>query len=100
MSISTNCFPGDWKCAKVSPRFKTGKTELCCHYRPILVLLVLCLEEHIHVHLSGYFLSDNNLILDTQSGFRAGHSCQTALTNITNAWHEALDMGILTGVLL
>ena len=98
--IDTNSFPSDWKCAKVSPLFKKGKKEFLCNYRPISILPVLskCLEKHIHVHFYN-FLNVHNLISDSQSGFRANHSCQTALTNITNTWYDAIDKGLLTGVL-
>ena len=35
-----------------------------------------------------------------QSGFRYNHSCQTALTLITEEWLKAMNNGELTGVLM
>ena len=45
------------------------------------------------------FLETNNLLFITQSGFRAKHSCETALTNIIENWITALNDGKLVGTL-
>ena len=42
----------------------------------------------------------NNLFLDNQSGFRAGHSCETALTTLVNDWSREIDKGSMVGAVL
>ena len=39
-----------------------------------------------------------DLITTSQSGFREFHSCQTALTKLTDAWLHAMDEGNLIGI--
>ncbi len=52
------------------------------------------------IHISFYnFLKTNNLLHLAQSGFRHFFSCETALSNILNKWTEAIDKGLLNGVI-
>ena len=71
------------------------------NYRPISILPALSkiFERHIHTHLMA-FLTSNDLICKTQSGFRSFHSCQTALTSLVDAWASDIDRNKLVGVLL
>ena len=46
------------------------------------------------------FLRKHNLLHKTQSGFRAQHSCETALINIIDLWLNAIDNGKMIGVVL
>ena len=40
-SLTTGIFPGDWKCAKVTPLFKQGSSSDMNNYRPISVIPVM-----------------------------------------------------------
>ena len=47
------------------------------------------LDEHIE---------KNNILLQEQSGFKKGHSCETSLQNIISNWKESIDFDLLVGV--
>ena len=100
-SIRSSCFPDKWKEAKVSPLHKNGPLEEINNYRPISVLPVLSkvLEKHVSDSLTIY-LNENNLLHMTQSGFRSHHSCETALSHMTDSWLKAIDDGNMVGVVL
>ena len=71
------------------------------NHRPISVLPVLSkvLEKHVSDSLTVY-LNENNLLHTTQSGFRSYHSCETALSYMTDSWLNAIDDGNMVGVVL
>ena len=100
-SISNSVFPSKWKEAKVAPLHKNGSHEEVNNYRPISILPVLSkvLEKHVHASLSD-FLHEHSLLHKTQSGFRAKHSCETALVNMVDSWLDAIDNGQMIGVVL
>ena len=100
-SIINSVIPGKWKEAKVTPLFKNGPHEEVNNYRPISILPVLSkvLEKHVHESLSE-FLHTYDLLHKTQSGFRAQHSCETALVNMIDLWMNAIDSGKMVGVVL
>ena len=45
------------------------------------------------------FISDNNILVEQQSGFRSQHSTETALLGSTNEWLYNMDSGLINGVL-
>ena len=100
-SITSSVFPSKWKEAKVAPLHKGGPHEELNNYRPISVLPILSkvLEKHVHDSLSN-FLHQHELLYRTQSGFRAGHSCETALVNMVDSWLSAIDNSKLIGIVL
>ena len=46
------------------------------------------------------FLHQHELLHKTQSGFRAQHSCETALVNLIDLWLNAIDNSKMVGVVL
>ena len=72
------------------PKPKSISTDLN-DYRPISILSVFTkpLERHIHKHLTFLFcfcfLETHQFFHSLQFGFRCGHSCQTAVTRLTDA---------------
>ena len=94
LSIRENVFPSTWKAAKVVPIYKSGSPVDPANYRPIAVLPVVSkiLEKHVHKNLYE-FVNSFSLLRATQSGFRAKHSCETALLNLIDCWMENLDNG-------
>ena len=101
LSISTGIFPDEWKMAKVVPLHKKGSTLDRGNYRPVSVLSTLSKLLEKHVHSSFYsFLTEHKLLHSAQSGFRSLFSCETALANLVNKWSEAIDKGLLNGVIL
>ena len=99
LCIQKNVFPTAFKRAKVIPlpKTKTISTDLN-DYRPISILSVLTkpLERHIHKHLTN-FLETHQLFHSFQSGFRCGHSCQTAVTRLTDIWLSAFNNRQMSG---
>ena len=99
LCIQKNVFPTAFKRAKVIPlpKTKTISTDLN-DYRPISILSVLAkpLERHIHKHLT-YFLETHQLFHSFQSGFRCVHSCQTAVTRLTDIWLSAFNHRQMSG---
>ena len=55
-------------------------------------------ERHLADQINSY-LHKTGIIHELQSGFRAKHSCQTALTRIIDDWLDAMDNGQYVGAL-
>ena len=87
ISIKEGIFPDDLKMAKITPIYKKGERSDPGNYRPISILPTLSkiIEKHIASQLRE-FLQSFDLLQKEQSGFRQHHSCQTALTKLTDMW--------------
>ena len=98
-SMNVSVFPNKWKEAEVTPLHKGGPSEEVNNYRPISILPVLSkvLEKHVHECLSD-FLHNCKLLHKTQSDFRAGHLCETALIHMIDSLLHAIDYGQVIGV--
>lgn len=89
-----------FKQAKIIPLYKSGNPSDPSNYRPISILSILSkpLEQHIYkcllTHLDKY-----NLIHPNQFGFRANHSCHTALLKLVDRWLSNINKKEFTGVL-
>ena len=71
--------------SRVVPLYKAGDENLVNNYRPVSILPIVSKIIERHVFNSFYeYLSTNNLITDSQSGFRPSHSCETALNGLTD----------------
>ena len=101
LSLSLGSFPGLWKKAKVSPIFKDGSLFDRSNYRPISVLAILSKILERHVHISFYnFLTENDLLSNSQFGFRKSRSCELAVTDLIDRLLNNMDIGVLNGLLL
>lgn len=98
--IDSGKFPTLFKNAKVTPIYKKGDKTEATNYRPISVLPTLSklIEKHVSKQFYKY-LSEFNLLHPSQSGFRPIHSCQTALTNITDKWLQEMNEGNINRVI-
>ncbi|CAM4575233.1 unnamed protein product [Leuciscus chuanchicus] len=87
-SLHTGTFPTAFKQARVTPLLKkpTLNTSLVENYRPISLLpfIAKTLERAVFNQLTS-FLSLNNQLDVNQSGFKKGHSTETALLSVTEA---------------
>ena len=83
LSILNNVFPTILKKAKFIPLPTTNDLSEPNNFRPISILPLLSkpIEKHIHKHLLN-FLTEHNLLCQSQSGFRPQHSCHTALAKL------------------
>lgn len=100
--IQNSVFPSIWKIAKVIPLPKISNPVEFAHLRPISLLPTLSkiLERILQMQLQEYIDKESNLIPIHQSGFRRGHSCSSALLNITDDIFRAQDNGKLTVLVL
>ena len=98
LSIRKNTFPNIFKIAKVTPIPKSKDTSNLDNYRPISILSILSkpLEKHMHDHLQRY-TETHSLLHPFQSGFRQGHSCETAVIRLCDKWLKAIDNRDLVG---
>ena len=82
----------DWKLQNITPIFKKGSKNEPGNYRPISLtsvpgkMLESIIAERITAHLEA-----NNLILDSQHGFRNGRSCLTNLLEFFHHMFSAFD---------
>lgn len=85
--ITTSSFPIKWKYAKIIPLPKANS-----EFRPIAILSFLSkvLEKLLHQQMSK-FVDENCLLSEKQSGFRANHSCVTALIDVAENIRRELD---------
>ena len=89
-SLRSGTVPQDWKLANVTPIFKKGSKAHPGNYRPISLTSVVCkmLETIIRDKIVKH-LEQNNLISDSQHGFRNKRSC---LTNLLDFFHDIINM--------
>ena len=90
-------FPTPWKLAHVTPVYKKGNKDDCTNYRPISLLSCVgkLLERCVHKHVNA-FLTENELISSSQSGFQTGDSTVNQLVSIYNNFAKHYDQGITT----
>ena len=80
----------DWKLQNITPIFKKGSKDNPGNYRPVSLtsvpgkILESIIAEDITKHLES-----NNLISDSQHGFRRGRSC---LTNLLEFFHHMFSL--------
>ena len=100
LSIKSGKVPSEWKQAKVVPLFKSGNKDDLDNYRPISILPILSkiLEKAVFHKLHTY-RSKNSLLSPYQSGFRASHSTQLAITFLIDKIRGRMDKGLLTGAM-
>ena len=83
----------------VIPLFKHGERRDLNNYRPISIIPVVAkVFERIIYDQIYAFLTDNNLLRKSQSGFRCLHSTVTALLESTNNWAYNIDQGRVNAV--
>ncbi|KAF2365594.1 Reverse transcriptase domain [Trinorchestia longiramus] len=85
-SLETGITPDDWKRANVTAIFKKRNKQIPNNYRPISLTSVISKtkERLLKVRITKH-LNDQNLINDTQHGFREKRSC---LTNLLDFFGE------------
>ncbi len=82
-SFEEGVLPTICKTAAVIPIHKGGDRSLASHYRPIsLTSVVVKIFERIVRTELVHYLESNNLMNDSQHGFRKGRSCISALIEV------------------
>jgi len=95
ISLETAEIPHAWKMALVTPIHKGGPKNLVNNYRPISV--TSCCSRILERLVRGQmtkFLTQHNLILDTQHAFIQGRSTTTALLSFYDFITDALDKNL------
>ena len=94
-------YPSAWKKAIIRPLCKVNNPSELCHLRPISILSAISkLLEKIMDKQIRQHLHNHSMLPNTQSGFRPGYSCTTALSNIIDDVLRASDRGDLTVLIL
>ena len=101
MPIDSNCFPSDWKTARVIPLFKKGQWSVLDNYRPISILLVVSniMERFLYNQIYGYF-TRKQLLSKNQFCFRPLHSTTSTLLDCTKEWYVNMDRRLYNLVVL
>ena len=93
-SMEKTIIPKDWKDANVAAIFKKGKKNDPANYRPVSLTSNIgkIFEKVIKEEITS-FLEKNNLIRESQHGFRSGKSCLTNLLEFMEKVAEYIDRG-------
>ena len=84
--------PDDWRQANVPPIYKTGEKYDPANYRPVSLTCICCKTlEYILVSKIMQHLSEHNILVQSQHGFRSGRSCETQLVQFIHDLCENLD---------
>jgi len=96
--LSTGIFPERLKFSEVRPLFKKGDITEFSNYRPISLLTSFSkiIEKIIYKRLYNY-LSDNNILVRDQYGFREKLSTETAIYTLLNNVLSSFDRRSLVG---
>lgn len=97
--MQTGVVPDEWKNSVIIPTPKVSGTNKADEYRPINTLKIyekVC-ELAVKKQLLEY-INANNILIEEQSGFRKGHSCETALQDTLMEWRGMLDKSEIIGV--
>lgn len=95
-------YPEVLKVARVTPIYKSGDPNDLGNYRPISVLSCInSLFEKIFSHRIMQFLNKNNILSNSQHGFRKARSTTSAILSVSEIINEALNENhIAIGVFL
>ena len=91
-SLQTGIFPDSMKIAKVVPILKSGSQEDISNYRPISLLSQFSkILEKIYYKKMISFIEKNNILSNSQYGFREKHSTSHAISEVVELITDALE---------
>ena len=96
-SLNEGTFPDKMKLADIIPLHKSKSTHDCNNYRPISLLITMSklLEKIIYTRTYN-FLERSNLLYTSQYGFREGHSCENAVSELVSEVIKSRQEGLYT----
>ena len=93
-SLDESVIPDDWKQGLVTPIHKKGNRNSAENYRPVSLTSQICkIFESIIRDSIMHHLESNNMINDSQHGFRKGRSCLTNLLTFLDKVTGCIDTG-------
>ena len=96
-SLVEGIFPERMKMADVVPLFKSQNRTECTNYRPISLLLTISkLLEKIVYHRTYKYLEKHEKLYVSQYGFREGHSCENAISELVSQIVKGQQEGMYT----
>ena len=100
-SLTTGHAPQSWKHAIVTPLPKTNVLNDPSNFRPISVVPAISkiVERVVNIQLNAYF-TRHEVYSKSQHGYRAHHSTETALTEVTDKILSGMDRGEISLLVL
>ena len=96
-SFDEGIFPDGMKIAKIIPIFKSGKSDLFTNYRPISLLPQFSkVLEKLFDRRFNDFISNFDILTESQYGFRSGRSTEMALADLVEQITFSLDNKLST----
>ena len=96
-SMEQGKFPEAMKMADVSPLYKSKDQNECTNYRPISLLLTISkLLEKVMYKRTYNFLEHTGQLYNSQYGFRTGHSCENAVSELLAEIIKGKQEGLYT----
>ena len=96
-SLHQGTFPDDMKQSDTIPLYKAKERYYTTNYRPISLLLTMSkILEKIVYKRTVKFLNCNNIICNSQYGFREKHSCTDAVMELTTEILKAKEHNLKT----
>ena len=92
LSFDEGCVPDQLKLPNVVQIKKYGDAKLIANYRPISVLPVFSkiFERLMYIRLTKY-VTKNNILSNSQFGFKKGHSTHMAFTILIDKIAKAIN---------
>ena len=101
ISLASGIFPDVLKVSKVVPVCKGGNADDPLNYRPISVASVFAkVFESVALKHITVFLDTNNLMSNTQYGFRRRRSTVAACVDLTEFIYQSVDNGCTVGLVI
>ena len=97
LSIKHGVFPDLMKIAEIVPLHKGGDESMCNNYRPISLLITISkILEKVVYKRTYSFLEKNNILFQSQYGFRTKHSCADAIAELMGEITKNRENGLYT----
>ena len=96
-SLEEGIFPEQIKLADIVPLFKSQDRSECTNYRPISLLLTVSkLLEKVVYSRTYTYLERHEKLYVSQYGFREGHSCENAISELVSQIVKGQQEGMYT----
>ena len=96
-SLEEGVFPDEMKLADIVPLFKNKERTECTNYRHISLLMTISkLLEKVLYSRTYKFLEKHDKLYVSQYGFREGHSCENAISELVSEIVKGQQEGLYT----